>query len=819
MKKKNLVILLLFPFLISVFCIVTINTTYNMVDVDISFIDWDYNDMEAFEISEDLYSLKAVGVNQRHYRVSDGGALVWSVKNKDGTDEPYAEVVEKSGEYYLRALKSGEVTVTCSNKKGNVYRSLTAVIYKDAAILMYPTEGSSQSNIDSTVYYGQYDHRPGEAAVINMTLRSLPAGISGSLYAETSDNVRYDISTGKVEILGAGDAFVTVKSRDGVAAPVTYSFSIVEGGVNVYTYEDLLNCTNRSAEGEIVVLRRHFESLENTYVLQADGKPLLTDGKLLKKNSNTECFGYYDLKTGKFSFPDDVYSFRTTYNAEFIDQWNEFAKTNRGYSPISDSLYVGLHVQKDFYGNGYTLNLHNLTYPYAYSTQNGVRIPEITADNLFRGPLKMYCLGDPNNLPLISLYGQDNIGMYVDGDGITVNDVNLKNCDFGDRMANMDTVGTVLEVYGSNIAIINSRISNGKNVIRSFSSEDLTVRNCLLSNARNFLFLTGSNEYLPMDKDAVATFESLDGVQKSMLIGEFIKPEGEADALLNKFLLEYCANDTERANMRRALEAMQDAINSTGGKTLAYKGSTVIEDTYFYRSGIASICMESLFNSPFLEEGSEAMFGKELGGMLMSKDSQGKALVPYVAKGVSGIAYPVTLEVKGSTRFYDYKTEAGFDLGGLIEENFSMIANQVIGTTGGIDITVDTIFPLRSMLMTRAGSQGTVYRDPETGESYINVTVAYYGGGANLSVVKFNLDGDEDNVAGTLSVGMLDSYLNMSPSGGNDIISDIKGPVLKTVIAVTGFEPFRFNLVKNGYLFGETPNAQDLVANAKEYDK
>ncbi|MBE6634568.1 MAG: hypothetical protein E7617_00015 [Ruminococcaceae bacterium] len=819
MKKKNLIILLLFPFLISVFCIVTINTTYNMVDVDISFIDWDYNDMEAFEISENLYSLRAVGVNQRHYEVSGGSALVWSVKNKDGTDEPYAEVVEKSGSYYLRALRAGEVTVTCSNAKGNVYRSLTAVIYKDAAILMYPTEGSSQSNIDSTVYYGQYDHKRGEAAVIDMTLRALPAGIYGSLYAETSDNVSYDISTGKAYILAPGDAYITVRAKDGVAAPVTYSFNIVEDGVNVYNYDDLLNCTNRSAEGEIVVLRRHFESLENSYVLGSDGKPMVTDGKLLRKANNVECFGYYDTKTGRFSFPDDVYSFRTTYNTEFIEQWNEFAKNNRGYSPVSDSLYVGLHVQKDFYGNGYTINLHNLTYPYSYSTQNGVRIPELTADNLFRGPLKLYCLGDPNNLPLISLYGQDNIGMYVDGDGITVNDVNIKNCDFGDRMANMDTVGTVLEVYGDGITVINSRISNGKNVIRSFSSKDLTVKNCLLSNARNFLFLTGSNKYLPMDKDAVATFEMLDGTQKDMLIGEFIKPDGDADALLNRFLLEYCKNDAERASMRRALEAMQDALNSTGGKTLAYDGSATVEDTYFYRSGISSICMESLFNSPFLEEGSASMFGETLGGMLMAKDSQGKALVPYVAKGVSGIAYPVTVEVKGSTRFYDYKSSEGFDLGGLIEENFSMIANQVIGTTGGIDITVDTIFPLRSMLMSRAGSQGTVYRDPESGNSYINATVAYYGGGANLSVVKFDLDDEESNIGGTLSVGLLDSYLNMPEPEKDDIISDIKGPVLKTVIAVTGFEPFRFNLVKNGYLFGESPNVQDLIANAKEYEK
>ena len=70
MKKKNLIILLLFPFLLSVFCIITINTTYNRIDVDISYIDWKYNDMEAFQISDTTYPLVASGVNQKYYRVT-----------------------------------------------------------------------------------------------------------------------------------------------------------------------------------------------------------------------------------------------------------------------------------------------------------------------------------------------------------------------------------------------------------------------------------------------------------------------------------------------------------------------------------------------------------------------------------------------------------------------------------------------------------------------------------------------------------------------------------------------------------------------------
>ena len=68
-------------------------------------------------------------------------------------------------------------------------------------------------------------------------------------------------------------------------------------------------------------------------------------------------------------------------------------------------------------------------------------------------------------MPLVEAFGQDNIGMYVEGNDILINDVYVRNCDFGNRLANLDTVGTVLEVSGNNIKIMNARLANGKNVL------------------------------------------------------------------------------------------------------------------------------------------------------------------------------------------------------------------------------------------------------------------------------------------------------------------------------------------------------------------
>ena len=810
MKKKNLIILLVFPFLISVFCIITVNTTYNAVDVDISHIDWEYNEVEAFKVTEgSKYELSAVGVNQRYYAVSGGNALVWEVINED-PDDPHARIVKEGGKYYLEPLRPGEVVVTCSNEKGNVQRRLNVVLYDNAAVLLYPTVSASQSNIDPVIYYGEYDHEIGNPAKIKMTLMALPAAIKDELTVEHSDNVTYDRATDTVNIVGVGDAYIRISDPSGRAQDTTYEFKIVDEGVNVYTYDDLLYCTNRSTGGHIAVLRVHFESLENAYMMNGNSV-MVSGGEPVKKSgvNNVECFGNYDYKTKSFSFESEIFSFATTYNRSFIDQWNEFAKNSGSYSEITDKVKVGLHVTCDFYGNGYTVNLHNLTYPYSYSVMvnergEEVRIPSLSSANLFRGPLKLYALGDPSNVPLVALYGQDNIGMYVEGDGIVVNDVNLKNCDFGDRMENLDTVGTVMEIYGDNITVKNSRLSNGKNVVRAFSSMNFSLENSLLSSARNFLLVMGSNEYEPVDLDRPVTFTSMSGQKVTTTLGEYVASKAEGDATVNTFLQNYFATEAERETMRAALISIQTALNGTKDISKDFRGSATVTDCYFYRSGITAICMESLFNSAFLETGSAPSLITDI---FSSLNTEGKALVPYTATGVSGVSYPVKLTVTGDSRFYDYKEVGKIDLNGLIEENISSIANN-LGLYEGT-ITIDDIFPLQSMISQNAGVVGGIHT--ADGKRYYNIPVAYYGGGLNLSTVEMDVTSSTNKV----EVDLLGTYLNLKGSSSGGMFANLRGLMLKTVTSVTGFEPFAFHFVTGGYLYGETPSVSDLIANAE----
>ena len=438
-------------------------------------------------------------------------------------------------------------------------------------------------------------------------------------------------------------------------------------------------------------------------------------------------------------------------------------------------------------------------------------MPALREDNLFRGPLPFYTLGDPNNLPLITAFGQDNVGMYIHGDQITINDVYVKNCDFGNNLANLDTVGTVMEIDGDAITVKNSRLQNGKNVLRSFSSMNMLLDNCLLSYARNFLITTGANEYEKVQGSQQKTFTLLDQSTMTTSIENYLDRDQSSDKMGNAILNQYLPAEFDNAeNMKQALLSIQQALNNTQAVQNQFKGSMEIKDCYFYKSGIASIALESLFNGPYLYSNAPSIIGDIFSQVNIGQ----KPVVPLEPKDVSGISYPVYVSLTGKTTFYDYKRTDQLDLTGLISENISAIANSL-----GQDnrkITIDDIFPLKTLLYSAANSY--LYNTIEENEAYqyINVPIAYYGGGNNLSVVDVSKLNENQHLTQEIKVDLLDNYIHLPPGEGT--MQMMKNLMLKTVTVVTGFEPFKFILLngKEGYLFDKTPQISDLIQNAKE---
>ena len=808
MKKKNLIILLLIPFVITLVGVITINTTFNFIENDMIGIDWSYDEIEGIKLEDKLHKLVASPIYEQGYPPLKEEALVWSVYDSDNHEEnKYAKIVNEDDNWYLQPLQIGEVKVTCSNKKGNIFKTMTVIIFKEGAIVVQSKIKASQNNIDPNIYYGEYDFDNNlnkQKATFEFEVKTIgDLQINDLQYVNnTPDIIEIDEVNKIIKIKASGDASFTVKTNnDEMVKPMTYSFKVVKDGVNVYDYNQLLACTNKSTNGEIVVLRKSFESVNNLNNT--------TD-------NNVVCFGNYtDGK--KIDFTSDVYSFETTYNQDYIKAWNEFVNSNPRYKKISNRVLAGIRVQKDFYGNGYTINLHNLTFPSSTmdvvdSNGNKTTIPALSKDNLYRGPLPFYSLGEHDNMPLIEAFGQDNVGMYVDGSDILINDVNLKNCDFGNLMSNLDYVGTVLETNGNNITIKNSRLSNGKQVVRSFSSTNVSIVNSMLSNARNFLLTIGSNDYIKADLLKEYEFTLLNGEKITSTINNYLMKSNAGDDTLNAFVI---GSFTDKEKMRKAILDIQNALNDESLIKDIYKGSMNIKDTMFYRSGIASIGMDTMFNGPFLESSTPSVVNMLLTGLN----------VPYIPNHVGGMSYPVELNITGKTKFYDYKEWNNLDITGLINENISSFvddAKEMFGVTDADigDISIDTIFPIKSFL-----KSSVVTTTSSDGKVYVNIPIAYYGGGANLSKVTFDTEDLKYDSCKLTVVDLLDKYLSLKGIDLDNINLDkldlavIKNVMLKCVTIVTGYEPFKFISVnKQGYLFDEgprAPQALELIKNAQ----
>lgn len=812
MKKGNIAILLLAPFIVSFLGLVSVSAAFNYIDKDIEGISWDYQDQEALKTNSKM-KLDASAVATDGVMLSYGNSLTWSVKNKDNAEETsHAEVSQEGSSWYLKGLSEGKVIVTCSNLKGNVSRSFEGIIYENAAVILNPILKGSQNNIDSSIYYGQYDFDEDmnkKKASFQYQASVLPSSMASSLRINASENISASISdSGLIDVMinDSGDSYFTVsvgESKEGNSSN-TFSFISVKDGYNVYDYQELLYCTNLSEEGEVVCLRKNFESLSKTYNLDDNGNILSL------KNENTALFGTYE--NGKYNFLNEAYRFKTTYNNDFLTQWNEYAKDKENVSQVDDYLYAGLHVQKDFYGNGFTLNFHNLAYPYERTSVVGEdgsaqEVPTLRSDNLFRGPLYTYALGDiTNRLPLVATYGQDNVGMYVEGDNIIIDDVDVKNCDFGNSLSFLKYTGTVIDCLGDEITIKNSRISNGKNCLRVFSSHNFTLDNSLLSYSMNFLLEAGSNEFIKVDGSSKHDFIKSDGTTTNQSIDEFLA--GEGSDILNTYIT-YGVLGSSSIPKDRLLASINSIMEAFGFKEKIkddFKGDISIIDSKFYNSGIASIGFNTLFNGTYFYNNTPKFIDT-----LVSKFGD---KIDFVPKNIQGISYPITLETSGSTAFYDWKEISNMDISGLIDQNITEMIKSIPGLGdrfGDMEIDIDSFFPIKKVLEEQARKMGTLHKEGD--KEYACLPYVYYGGGPNLSSLAYQEMAGKDKISGELDINLTESYLNIeAPEGewGTYFIA-----LYRVVLVFTGFEHFRFVMMDDsGYLYGQAPSIEDLKANA-----
>ena len=747
MKKSIIPFLLTIPFVISIFAFVTATVIIKNNEQDISSINWNYKDNEAFSLKVGKIKLESSYSYNEKYPLGSNNSLVWFSSN------PKIAKVSKIGDsYYLELLSEGKTKVTCSNEKGNVSKSFLATVYgNDGAIIFNPIKEFSQSGITDNKYVGFYDFKDDKKVKSNFPFSLEIYGndkiTKDNIEFNLSDNLSIDLANNVLNYTGFGKAnirysypYSTSESTKG-----EYEFNIIDG-VNIYNYNDLLLATNLSSEGEVAILRNNLESLNNLYDIK--------DDKYVKKSlKNTELFGNFDFETKKFNFQNEICIHDSTFNIEYLDLYN---KTYPDY-PVKTNIYSGIKISKDFYGNGFVINTHDLVYPSGEKevSVNGEKniVPVLTNDDLFRGPNMFMAIGAPKtietdlnpnvNLPVFGLYGQDNSAFYIKGNNILLEGVNFKGCDFGNNMENLKYTGTVMEVEGDNITLKNSLVSNGRNGIRSYSSMNFNIDNCLLSNAYEFLLRTGTNEYNRVDLNKKITYKQGNETKEST-VNDYIARVKDFDELTSykaESILTYATfsntpgyqfiglNPTpfSKQDYLNNQKALQSALfndsgfyNSDGSKN--YKGSVNINNTFFYNSGIASISADTYYQGSYLEN------NMDIAMVILAIYSENL----YPSK-LALSSYPSKITITGDTRFYNWKDFDSLDYSSLIFQDIEAFID-LHGGVGSVNVTTDDYLPLKEII--KKDNEKILKTDGD--KKYINNPVFKMGGGLNTTDIFYD---------------------------------------------------------------------------------
>lgn len=820
MKKKTLVILLIIPFVIALLTFVSVVALTNNVGVDPRII-WNYRENEGFKTNGE-YKLEATLEYDETQLLKPGSdTLVWEFQGE--VDPNIAKISQKDDGYYLETgSETGEAIIVCRTENRRVSYYMNAFIYDQGLVLINPVNQSSGTQIDPVRYYGEYDISYNDDlsatslkknnAQIEIEVEVFSdSGNSSYIVLEKSDNISFNESKNTITINNDGEAYLTLGAASEPYIENTYSFNVVDEGVNVYSFNDLMMCTNKSQNGEVVVMQVNLESRENA--LNKD-----TNGSYINeyKQQNTKLFGNYNFDTQSFNFNDFIYFQDAKIETKFINQFLENGQLVQGFE-YTTQMKVGVRIQKDFYGNGFTINMHELAYPNhgKIDSVTGKLTPDRELDYFF-GPLTFVSIGDIENIPVVRAYLCDNAGILLDGDNLTINDAKFSNSNSIDNMYNLGFTGTVVEVQGENNTIKNSVIQNGRNCLRAFSTDGLLVDNCLLQNAGEFIVKLGSNKINSTDHSKRIQFSnSLATVDSTF--SEFFDSSadvnGSADNLFSSLFEAESLTNEEANNAEIILDEIQKGLDNYSGiinddGSVNFDAHVTINDTYFYNSGIYSIAFESTFNGAYLYNGMPSLV-KTLASIF--------GITP---NDIGGTSYPVELTLSGDTRFYDWKDVDSIDSSSLIESSFAAYIGQLGGSSSELNnLSIDTFFPMKAILKQYCINNGLAYRESNSDGStsyYVNRPVAWYGGGYNGSVLINNIDENKYfSFSDNIEVDIANDILHgINVGWSNELLS--ASTLAKCVLAAIGSHSFQF--ITNGaisnnekpILFDEVPSYLDL---------
>lgn len=410
-----------------------------------------------------------------------------------------------------------------------------------------------------------------------------------------------------------------------------FEINCIFDGVNVRNYLDLYNATNAQ-----------------------NPKPIVLQNNIKEDFAKGVGNNYYK-------------EIKTTYDSTYYKNIGSEDKAK---------IKVLIEFKNDVYGNGYSINAHNVAWE--QNLQNAGN------NAIFAGPLNFVAMSESGGM--VSVKAQDNVCFAV-YENVTISNVELKGCDLtadeNDQidLTDLTYTGTTVEVFGDNVTIQYSRLTNGRTVLRAFGdvsdSEkeiNLNIANCVLSGAREFLARLGTNCFV-------------DGTSAN-----------SSPSLPNDNYNTY--------PLQKIYDTLSDSQKAEYDNNFI-KTYVKVKNTVFENAGIFAIGLDTHFSGPALHDGSAY-----LGGLVADW------------KNLAKTSYGVKLTFEEDVRMYNWKDLSKIDSSTLIE---------VLGTSAfSEDIKLDILELIEALSKNPQFSNVTYTSEDQT--QFLHAGIAFFGGGKNYCV-------------------------------------------------------------------------------------
>lgn len=485
----------------------------------------------------------------------------------------------------------------------------------------------------------------------------------------------------------------------------------VSNGYNVHSYKELLEITRA---GKVVVLQKD--------IVHDFGVDVEKSGDIYNEDRSK--------KNLVFLPEDQIY---TTMKSTYDITWYE-------KSGLENLAYIKVLISftDDVYGNGHKINADNVVSHGQWEAVSESGQTQLKDWAFFRGPLNFVGLGGDGGINTgISVAAQDNV-CFAAFEGVALNNIDLIGRimdayeDGTQNLQSLHYAGTVVEVFGDDVSIEYSRVSNGRNVVRAFGDYqdpnktiNLTVTNSVLSNGRDFIMRLGTNKFVE------GQIKDYNNYNDPTCLSPII-PDGNPNDRVNF---------ENRHNYDNFTDDEKSLYDTQYIRTHVTLKNSVLEDP-----GIFGIGVDSHFAGAALEDGSiiedklgEAGKGLFTGWKNLAKTSYGVKLT--LAGDVRMYCWKV-LDTVDSSSLIEFKTD--IDIAGLINKDTLAfnLPKLVRDAVSGSDRLANAVYnsEVEAKVKNGEGTWKSIWSSQKALQQYdkVHAGIAFFGGGKNYGVIEYD---------------------------------------------------------------------------------